>query len=129
MDLLEQCAKFLERAERYEVMGEVFKLAIPIYEQQRDFRVRHCSPLHALLSKLLLLFALDCDGRNMLCILLNEPLNRRQANLQHRPQCKHKHPPVFTLKTVTGKAQACGKGKRLSSCVASENGLENQVFK
>lgn len=39
MDLLEQCAKFLERAERYEVMGEVFKLAIPIYEQERDFRV------------------------------------------------------------------------------------------
>ena len=39
MDLLEQCAKYLERAERYEVMGEVFKLAIPIYEQERDFRV------------------------------------------------------------------------------------------
>ena len=39
MDLLEQCAKFLERAERYEVMGEVFKLAIPIYEQERDFLV------------------------------------------------------------------------------------------
>lgn len=37
VDLLEQCAKFLERAERYEVMGEVFKLAIPIYEQERDF--------------------------------------------------------------------------------------------
>lgn len=39
VDLLEQCAKFLERAERYEVMGEVFKLAIPIYEQERDFLV------------------------------------------------------------------------------------------
>ncbi|XP_074634034.1 dedicator of cytokinesis protein 9-like isoform X3 [Acropora palmata] len=38
VDLLEQCAKYLERAERYEVMGEVFKLAIPIYEQERDFR-------------------------------------------------------------------------------------------
>ncbi|XP_078379462.1 dedicator of cytokinesis protein 11-like isoform X4 [Oculina patagonica] len=37
VDLLEQCAKFLERAERYEVMGEVFKLALPIYEQERDF--------------------------------------------------------------------------------------------
>lgn len=36
---MEQCAKFLERAERYEVMGEVFKLAIPIYEQERDFLV------------------------------------------------------------------------------------------
>lgn len=38
VDLLEQCAKYLERAERYEVMGEVFKLAIPIYEQERDFK-------------------------------------------------------------------------------------------
>ncbi|XP_073255433.1 dedicator of cytokinesis protein 11-like [Porites lutea] len=37
VDLLEQSAKFLERAERYEVMGEVYKLAIPIYEQERDF--------------------------------------------------------------------------------------------
>lgn len=45
MDLLEQCAKFLERAERYEVMGEVFKLAIPIYEQERDFLVSECLPL------------------------------------------------------------------------------------
>lgn len=42
VDLLEHCAKFLERAERYEVMGEVFKLAIPIYEQERDFRVSEC---------------------------------------------------------------------------------------
>ena len=40
VDLLEQCAKNLERAERYEVMGEVFTLAFPIYEQERDFRVR-----------------------------------------------------------------------------------------
>ena len=40
VDLLEQCAKYLEREERYEVMGEVFKPAIPIYEQERDFRVR-----------------------------------------------------------------------------------------
>ena len=39
VDLLEQSAKFLERAERYEVMGEVYKLAIPIYEQERDFLV------------------------------------------------------------------------------------------
>ena len=43
VDLLEQYAKNLERAERYEVMGEVFKLAIPIYEQERDFRVRRGS--------------------------------------------------------------------------------------
>lgn len=46
VDLLEQCAKFLERAERYEVMGEVFKLAIPVYEQERDFLVSEYLPLH-----------------------------------------------------------------------------------
>ena len=49
VDLLEQCAKYLERAERYEVMGEVFKLAIPIYEQERDFRVRRGSLLVSIL--------------------------------------------------------------------------------
>ncbi|KXJ26177.1 Dedicator of cytokinesis protein 9 [Exaiptasia diaphana] len=37
VELLEKSALFLERAERYEVMGEVYKLAIPIYEQERDF--------------------------------------------------------------------------------------------
>ncbi|XP_048588509.1 dedicator of cytokinesis protein 9 isoform X4 [Nematostella vectensis] len=36
-DLLEKSAQFLDRAERYEVMGEVYKLAIPIYEQERNF--------------------------------------------------------------------------------------------
>ena len=49
VDLLEQCAKYLERAERYEVMGEMFKLAIPIYEQERDFRVRRGSLLVSIL--------------------------------------------------------------------------------
>ena len=39
MDLLEQSAKYLEMAERYEVMGEVYKIVIPLYEQERDFRV------------------------------------------------------------------------------------------
>ena len=51
MDLLEQCAKYLERAERYEVMGEVFKLAIPIYEQERDFRVSQLKWLPAIRDK------------------------------------------------------------------------------
>ncbi|XP_031567360.1 dedicator of cytokinesis protein 11-like isoform X3 [Actinia tenebrosa] len=37
VEFLEKSAMFLERAERYEVMGEVYKLAIPIYEQERDF--------------------------------------------------------------------------------------------
>ena len=48
VDLLEQCAKYLERAERYEVMGEVFKLAIPIYEQERDFKVSRLKWLSAI---------------------------------------------------------------------------------
>ena len=53
VDLLEQCAKYLERAEWYEeVMGEVFKLAIPIYEQERDFRVRRGSLLVSILYTL-----------------------------------------------------------------------------
>ncbi|XP_077987576.1 dedicator of cytokinesis protein 9-like [Glandiceps talaboti] len=35
--LLEQCAELLEKAERYEVMGELYRLIIPFYEKQRDF--------------------------------------------------------------------------------------------
>ncbi|GFY79358.1 dedicator of cytokinesis protein 9 [Trichonephila inaurata madagascariensis] len=34
---LEICVKMLEQAERYEIMPEVYKLIIPIYEEQRNY--------------------------------------------------------------------------------------------
>ncbi|KAG8197439.1 hypothetical protein JTE90_014923 [Oedothorax gibbosus] len=34
---LEICVKMLEQAERYEIMSEVYKLIIPIYEEQRNY--------------------------------------------------------------------------------------------
>ena len=36
-DLLERCAKLFEQAERYELLGEIYRLIVPIYEQRRDF--------------------------------------------------------------------------------------------
>ena len=36
---LEKCVKMLEQAERYEIMPEVYKLIIPIYEEQRCYEV------------------------------------------------------------------------------------------
>ena len=38
--ILEQAAECLVKGERYEVLGEVFKLIIPIYESAREFEVR-----------------------------------------------------------------------------------------
>ncbi|XP_074657465.1 dedicator of cytokinesis protein 9-like [Tubulanus polymorphus] len=38
VDLLEECAEMFEKAERYEVMGDLYRLVIPIYEAQRDFQ-------------------------------------------------------------------------------------------
>ncbi|XP_066266769.1 dedicator of cytokinesis protein 9-like isoform X2 [Branchiostoma lanceolatum] len=38
VELLERCAQALEKAERYEVLGEVYKLIIPIYEKRREFQ-------------------------------------------------------------------------------------------
>lgn len=35
--LLESSIKYLEQAERYEMMAEVFKLLQPFYEKARDF--------------------------------------------------------------------------------------------
>ncbi|XP_043927228.1 dedicator of cytokinesis protein 9 isoform X3 [Protopterus annectens] len=38
MELLEQCADGLWKAERYETIADIYKLIIPIYEQHRDFQ-------------------------------------------------------------------------------------------
>ncbi|XP_034032698.1 dedicator of cytokinesis protein 9 isoform X8 [Thalassophryne amazonica] len=37
MELLEECADGLWKAERYELIADVYKLIIPIFEQRRDF--------------------------------------------------------------------------------------------
>uniref|UniRef100_A0A8C4HNY7 Dedicator of cytokinesis 9b n=1 Tax=Dicentrarchus labrax TaxID=13489 RepID=A0A8C4HNY7_DICLA len=37
MELLEECADGLWKAERYELIADVYRLIIPIYEQRRDF--------------------------------------------------------------------------------------------
>jgi len=39
-DLLDLCAHMLEKAERYELLGEIYRLIIPIFERKRDFEVR-----------------------------------------------------------------------------------------
>lgn len=39
MELLEECAEILEKAERYELLGELYRLIIPIYERRRAFVV------------------------------------------------------------------------------------------
>lgn len=41
MELLEQCADGLWKAERYELIADIYKLIIPIYEKRRDFEVLH----------------------------------------------------------------------------------------
>lgn len=40
MELLEECADGLWKAERYELISDIYKLIIPIYEQRRGFEVR-----------------------------------------------------------------------------------------
>lgn len=45
MELLEQCADGLWKAERYELIADIYKLIIPIYEKRRDFEVRACLPV------------------------------------------------------------------------------------
>lgn len=42
MELLEECADGLWKAERYELISDIYKLIIPIYEKRRDFEVPGC---------------------------------------------------------------------------------------
>lgn len=37
---MEDAVECLEKAERYEVLGDVYKLIIPMYEKAREFEVR-----------------------------------------------------------------------------------------
>lgn len=37
-DLLENCATWLQKSERYELLGEIYRFILPIYEQKRDFQ-------------------------------------------------------------------------------------------
>lgn len=52
-ELLEECADGLWKAERYELISDIYKLIIPIYEQRRDFEV----PM-----SFVLLFFVMCPG-------------------------------------------------------------------
>lgn len=40
VELLEECADGLWKAERYELISDIYKLIIPIYEKRRDFEVQ-----------------------------------------------------------------------------------------
>nr|XP_049583399.1 dedicator of cytokinesis protein 9 isoform X9 [Syngnathus scovelli] len=53
MELLEECADGLWKAERYELISEIYKLIIPIYEKRRDFEklARLYDTLHRAYSK------------------------------------------------------------------------------
>nr|XP_015218956.1 PREDICTED: dedicator of cytokinesis protein 9 isoform X8 [Lepisosteus oculatus] len=53
MELLEQCGDGLWKAERYEVIADIYKLIIPIYEKRRDFeKLAHLyDTLHRAYSK------------------------------------------------------------------------------
>ncbi|XP_076270905.1 dedicator of cytokinesis protein Ziz isoform X1 [Rhynchophorus ferrugineus] len=37
LEQLETCAEIIDKAERYEILGEVFKLVIPMYEKKRNY--------------------------------------------------------------------------------------------
>lgn len=37
LEQLKECADYLDRAERYECLGELYRLIIPMYEQRRDY--------------------------------------------------------------------------------------------
>lgn len=37
LEQLETCAEMLEKAERYELLGHLYRLIIPIYENKRDY--------------------------------------------------------------------------------------------
>ncbi|KAL3282071.1 hypothetical protein HHI36_005270 [Cryptolaemus montrouzieri] len=39
LDQLETCVEFINKAERYEIMGELYKLILPMYEKKRNYEL------------------------------------------------------------------------------------------
>lgn len=39
VEFLEKAAEYMEKAQRFEVLGDIYKLVIPIYEKMRNFQV------------------------------------------------------------------------------------------
>ncbi|XP_067007867.2 dedicator of cytokinesis protein 9 [Anabrus simplex] len=39
LEQLERCAEFLEKAERYELLGDLYRLILPMYEQKRNYEM------------------------------------------------------------------------------------------
>lgn len=39
LEQLETCVEYIEKAERYEVLGDVYKLIIPVYERKRNYEL------------------------------------------------------------------------------------------
>ena len=50
MELLEESAQGLEKAERYEMLAEIYKLIIPVYEDKKDFKVSYIYNISTILS-------------------------------------------------------------------------------
>lgn len=43
LEQLERCAELLVKAERYELLGDLYRLIIPIYEEKRNYEMlAHC---------------------------------------------------------------------------------------
>ncbi|XP_064456848.1 dedicator of cytokinesis protein 9-like isoform X3 [Ornithodoros turicata] len=55
VERLEQCADMLHKAERYEIMSEIYKLVIPIYERKRNYEaLSQCyKTLHTCYTKII----------------------------------------------------------------------------
>lgn len=65
LEQLETCADYLDKAERYEVMGELFKLVIPIYEKKRNYeQLRKC--YHSLASNYDKVIEVNRSGKRLL---------------------------------------------------------------
>ncbi|XP_018332779.1 dedicator of cytokinesis protein 9 [Agrilus planipennis] len=39
LEQLETCAEFIQKAERYEILGELYKLIVPVYEKKRNYEL------------------------------------------------------------------------------------------
>ncbi|XP_028405691.1 dedicator of cytokinesis protein 9-like isoform X2 [Dendronephthya gigantea] len=104
VELLERSADLLAQAERYEVTGEIYKLVIPVYEQDRNFNALSIAynNLSQAYSKVVAAMA---SRKRLLGSYFRVAFFGEEFGLDNRKQFIYKEPKVTSLSEISSRLE------------------------
>ncbi|XP_014666695.1 PREDICTED: dedicator of cytokinesis protein 9-like [Priapulus caudatus] len=100
VEKLEMCAYSLDKAERWEMMGEVYKLIIPIYEKQRNYQAisEAYGKLHQAYSKVVDVLQ---QGKRLLGTFFRVAFYGQHFDMEDGKEYIYKEPKVTNLAEIS----------------------------